>query len=160
VVYQFSLKLHPCKIEPLLKAEKIELLFKKILLTIGIGAKTNVGYGQFTDAENPDTGEISLIDGQKKKELKEILDNYAEIEKNKTKAEKLFVKGAKVECTVIAKDKNYYTFGVDWDNELKFQKKIGNIKIELNPDDKVLIEIIDDYYIRHEVSFSNNITKV
>jgi len=47
VVYQFTFKLHTSKIEPLLTAEKIEFLFKKILLTIGIGAKTNVGYGQF-----------------------------------------------------------------------------------------------------------------
>jgi CRISPR-associated protein Cmr6 len=47
VVYQFYFKLSPSKVEPKLDIDKLKLLFQKILLTIGIGAKTNVGYGQF-----------------------------------------------------------------------------------------------------------------
>jgi CRISPR-associated protein Cmr6 len=34
----------------LLKKEQKETLFKKILMTMGIGAKTNVGYGQFKES--------------------------------------------------------------------------------------------------------------
>lgn len=33
----------------LFSAEEKEKLFKKIILTLGVGAKTNVGYGQFSD---------------------------------------------------------------------------------------------------------------
>lgn len=47
VIYQFHFKLNISFKEPCLNKEKLEILFKKILLTIGIGAKTNVGYGQF-----------------------------------------------------------------------------------------------------------------
>lgn len=39
--FQFDLK------KGVLESSQKEILFKKILLTIGIGAKTNVGYGQF-----------------------------------------------------------------------------------------------------------------
>jgi len=47
VTYQFNFKLQPSVVEPKLNKDVMILLFKKILLTIGIGAKTNVGYGQF-----------------------------------------------------------------------------------------------------------------
>jgi hypothetical protein len=50
VVYQFSFKLHDHSSLFGITADKIELLFKKILLTVGIGAKTNVGYGQFASS--------------------------------------------------------------------------------------------------------------
>jgi len=50
VGFQFRFDLKDGKI---LTAEQKLTLFKKILLTIGIGAKTNVGYGQFVeDAKN------------------------------------------------------------------------------------------------------------
>lgn len=44
-LFQFDLK-----DGKLLTKEQKETLFKKILLTIGIGAKTNVGYGQFKES--------------------------------------------------------------------------------------------------------------
>jgi len=46
VVFLFSFKLHGSST---LTTAKYELLFKKIILTIGLGAKTNVGYGQFSE---------------------------------------------------------------------------------------------------------------
>lgn len=51
VAFTFRFKLHDTNIDNItLTAENKKLLFKQILLTLGIGAKTNVGYGQFTDA--------------------------------------------------------------------------------------------------------------
>jgi CRISPR-associated protein Cmr6 len=47
VCYRFNFKIIPSKVEHKLDVNHIILLFKKIILTIGIGAKTNVGYGQF-----------------------------------------------------------------------------------------------------------------
>jgi len=163
VVYQFCFNLKNSILMPELKKDKIELLFQKILLTIGIGAKTNVGYGQFTFADNAggnNVDENSFIDSQKEKEIKEILEKHLETEKNKTEAEKRLVNGEKIDCTVIAKDKTFYTFGVDWDENLTFTKKIDNIKIALEVGDKVVVEIIEDYYISHKVSFSKNVTKI
>lgn len=52
VEFQFRFDL---KDGDILTAEQKEKLFKKIILTIGIGAKTNVGYGQFVeDIKNND----------------------------------------------------------------------------------------------------------
>jgi len=47
VVYKFNFRLFESTVEPILTEKKLKLLFQKILLTLGIGAKTNVGYGQF-----------------------------------------------------------------------------------------------------------------
>lgn len=48
VAFQFNFDLKDSAVYPALTADKKLLLFKKILLTIGAGAKTNVGYGQFS----------------------------------------------------------------------------------------------------------------
>lgn len=163
VEYQFQFRLFKSEIFPTITAGIKRELFERLILTFGIGAKTNVGYGQFTFADNAvgnNVDENSFIDSQKEKEIREILEKHLETEKNKTEAEKRLVKGAKIDCTVIAKDKNYYTFGVDWDNNLTFKKKTDRITIPLKPGDTINIEISEDYYIRQEVSFSNNITKI
>jgi len=50
VVFQFQFMLPPIMMEgQTFAGETIEALFEKILLHLGIGAKTNVGYGQFTN---------------------------------------------------------------------------------------------------------------
>lgn len=54
VVFQFNFNLKEIILEKTkLSVEQIKLLFQKILLTIGVGAKTNVGYGQFEVANKP-----------------------------------------------------------------------------------------------------------
>jgi CRISPR-associated protein Cmr6 len=50
VTFRFSFKLVNSSIEPKLTENNLLRLFNKILMTYGIGAKTNVGYGQFTQA--------------------------------------------------------------------------------------------------------------
>ena len=52
VTFRFDFELHDLKDEngnEILSADEKSKLFKRILLDLGIGAKTNVGYGQFTD---------------------------------------------------------------------------------------------------------------
>ncbi len=65
VEYQFHLKLFPSEIYPCITAEIKRSLFEVIILTFGIGAKTNVGYGQFTnsnsqEAQNHENGEQQI----------------------------------------------------------------------------------------------------
>lgn len=49
VKFDFNFKLKDSTVFNTLKKDKLLLLFQKILLTLGIGAKTNVGYGQFSN---------------------------------------------------------------------------------------------------------------
>ncbi len=58
VTFRFNFKLHDTTDahgEVLLSAANKLELFKQILLDLGIGAKTNVGYGQFTDPKETQT---------------------------------------------------------------------------------------------------------
>lgn len=58
-VFHFQLQ------DGILSAKQKKLLFQKILLTIGIGAKTNVGYGQFSEKPmtvNGSVGEVKKTD--------------------------------------------------------------------------------------------------
>lgn len=63
VAFQFNFDLKKSDVYPALTAYKKELLFKKILLTIGIGAKTNVGYGQFS---------LSPLNNENRQERKKV----------------------------------------------------------------------------------------
>ena len=53
VIFGFDFRLHDSQVLPSLTAEKKYQLFKQILLDFGIGAKTNVGYGQLEDPDSP-----------------------------------------------------------------------------------------------------------
>ncbi|MEL6866208.1 MAG: type III-B CRISPR module RAMP protein Cmr6 [Bacteroidota bacterium] len=53
VVFEFRFILSDSLLFPQLTADHKAKLFKRILLDIGLGAKTNVGYGQFTDQIAP-----------------------------------------------------------------------------------------------------------
>lgn len=51
VTFQFDFALQDARILPAFTADKKENLFKTILLDMGLGAKTNVGYGQFLEPD-------------------------------------------------------------------------------------------------------------
>ena len=150
VDFQFRFILKNTKIDSItIYAQDKKELFRKILLDFGIGAKTNVGYGQF----EPDKKKI-------KPKPPRII----------TKAEKKIVAGAKLECKVVeikrkvnkkGKKKGKTTFMFEWDKELKFYKNNASIKIidDLKVGDFVEIEISESYYPYNEVRFNNNITK-
>ncbi|HUM51388.1 MAG TPA: type III-B CRISPR module RAMP protein Cmr6 [Chitinophagales bacterium] len=65
ISFQFKFNL---KDATLLNAKQKETLFKKILLTIGVGAKTNVGYGQFSETKIETNIVSNEISREKEKE--------------------------------------------------------------------------------------------
>ena len=87
VEYQFKFKLNNSLF---ISATQKLLLFKKILLDLGLGAKTNVGYGQFGRSEADIREDERLIDEETKRQQAEkiqkfndLIDRaYTEIENN------------------------------------------------------------------------------
>ncbi len=136
-----------------LPAEDKLQLFKQILLDFGIGAKTNVGYGQFVLNKEENESRESY----KKPSLAEIKQENAEKEANKTEAERRIVKGARLKCNVVEITNREVFFMFDWDKELKFTKKRMKLNVELKINNIIEIEIIDDFYITRRVLFSNTV---
>jgi CRISPR-associated protein Cmr6 len=155
VQFQFNFKLTDNGLNADIKKE----LFKQILLDLGIGAKTNVGYGQFELVEEERFKEKKEnAERERKAELAELERKNAEKTSSKTEAEKRIVKGAKLKCKVVDITKKEVFFMFDWDAELKFKKMKRRFSIELEINNIIEIEIIDDFYIRQEVLFFNNVT--
>lgn len=152
VMIQFSFNLTD---EPFSKKIKLEL-FRQILLDIGVGAKTNVGYGQFTDninidqrsnsehsaqGHNNNTRPINSIPNglklKKNDEYKASVDSLDEIH-----ASFKFSKDGK-DCLVSKKLQTVYD---------KFKKK--GYEGELKAGDEVTIKIQNDYQSnKKEVEF-------
>ncbi len=137
-----------------LKAEQKLQLFKQILLDLGIGAKTNVGYGQFVLNKEENESRESY----KKPSLAEIKQENAEKEANKTEAERRIVKGARLKCNVVEITNREVFFMFDWDKELKFTKKRMKLNVELKINNIIEIEIVEDFYVFRKVLFSNSVT--
>jgi len=152
VQFQFNFKLTD---SGGLSAENKLKLFEQILLDLGIGAKTNVGYGQFKQrGENPHNDK----ENTDKPDYAEIARKIKEKEAAKTETEKRVVTGANLKCKVVEITKKEVFFMFDWDDKLKFKKKKTRFNVELKVDDVVEIKIVDDFYIRGTVLFSNDIT--
>ena len=130
-------------------------LFKQILLDLGIGAKTNVGYGQFElnkedmRREKNKTAEAELAERAPKTTIKEA---------SKTETEKRVVSGAKLECKVVDITNKEVFFMFDWDSKLKFKKKKTRFNVELEINNIIEIEIIADFYVCRRVLFSNDVS--
>ncbi len=135
-------------------AELKKELFKQILLDLGIGAKTNVGYGQFVLNKEENESRESY----KKPSLAEIKQENAEKEANKTEAERRIVKGARLKCNVVEITNREVFFMFDWDKELKFTKKRMKLNVELKINNIIEIEIVEDFYVFRKVLFSNSVT--
>lgn len=124
-----------------LTAEQKNDLFKQIILTIGLGAKTNVGYGQFEDLNNKnEVGKSEIIH-----EYTELSSSDLENSNIKTNtknenlkikdivppsAELILVKGVKVSGVVDKQYSGYNFF------KFSYQKKefIIRKRVEKNPD--------------------------
>ena len=91
VIFQFSFLLKGEKSG--LSAQNRKDLFKKILLELGIGAKTNVGYGQFVEESAEEKQEREKRELQLKKEIEEAerAAKEKEAEKARTSADKDFI---------------------------------------------------------------------
>lgn len=155
VQFQFNFKL--TNSGGLSVENKLEL-FKQILLDLGIGAKTNVGYGQFELREEErlkEKHERALIES--KALLKELERKAAEKEESKSEAEKTIIKGAKLNCKVVDTTKKDILFMFEWDSDLVFKKRKSKLNIELAIGTNIEINIVADYYTSGNVLFSNDI---
>lgn len=143
VVFRFNFRLTN---ENIPKTVKLEL-FRQILLDLGVGAKTNVGYGQFSDDFNLDhsvrdaknaqknkTRAIHTIpEGMKFNKNEEIIAKFAGLDGDYSCFK--FTKGSQ-ECTVKKKTSNVYK---------KLRKK--GYEGELKEGDKVVIKIQENFLI-------------
>jgi len=151
VIFDFSFILQNSKVLPSLTADKKLILFSLIIQDFGLGAKTNVGYGQFLD-EN-----IS----QKKSTIKKGNASNATINESEliqeTEEDKRIINRAELQCKVIKKGKKYYFFQFDWGDKIIFKKKITKINEELKVGDTVIITIASNYKISKDVIFNKDV---
>ncbi len=99
-----------------LPAEDKLKLFKQILLDLGIGAKTNVGYGQFVESSDNSTPSPNPYE--------ELLAKYTANWSN-------YSKGKEIETKILIEDKGYFIFKR---NDDYFVKSIANIKKKFEND--------------------------
>ncbi len=125
--------------------KKLEL-FKRILLDLGIGAKTNVGYGQFVENDEIECNheENTMEDNTQKK-------SKSRSEIKLTEADNNLIAGREFEAEVIDITKKDYKFKllVDFEvrenEDLTFTKKKKKLNISLQKGDKVKVVIAKDY---------------
>ncbi|MFZ1560577.1 MAG: type III-B CRISPR module RAMP protein Cmr6 [Saprospiraceae bacterium] len=125
----------------LLIAEKIEL-FKQIILTLGIGAKTNVGYGQFVESKAPI------------KRKPKTLQNVLPPELNNINASK--VQGTIGRITEIEDELALAEFTVLGNKILKVVKKIDGFFSKRQKDNHDVQLSIGDQVIINECKYENN----
>jgi len=116
ICFQFNFQLVDS--DKLLSANLKLDLFKQILLDFGIGAKTNVGYGQFTEKQMvvpTHTGVEKERQGNRNAEIKleNIIKDYS-----------IYKSGDQIEAKVVDIDEGYFFFSV---NEDEFVKKEENL---------------------------------
>lgn len=143
--FQFDLK------DNLISAKQKEDLFKSVLLTFGIGAKTNVGYGQF--AENEQQGKSNYNSGGKRQsggisgKVKIPVNNPPQIPENlfPGKAIPYLKKGQEFEGTVTRQIEDYFMISFEVNGmECQIRKK-PNEKLTLEPNMKVRVICSNDF---------------
>ncbi|MEM4260565.1 MAG: type III-B CRISPR module RAMP protein Cmr6 [Candidatus Woesearchaeota archaeon] len=143
VTFQFNFDLKDSKIITDLSAEKKLLLFKKILLDFGAGAKTNVGYGQFVEPQQV----------KKSSKLSQTIPQDAI---------QYLKKQTKWDCNVSDTEGDTYFFKPVDDKikncifkkkKVKSIEKLKDVK-ELKTGMKVKIRINDDYEYGRDINFT------
>lgn len=112
----------------ILSANQKKLLFQKILLTLGIGAKTNVGYGQFSKeplAANSDNQNNDNNEDQNKSPIPPKTDDKPEM-KNKIKNYSDYKASSEVTAEVIEITDEWVTFGIN--NDILYKRKDAILK--------------------------------
>lgn len=126
------------------KELKLEL-FRQILLDLGAGAKTNVGYGQFIPYDRNKTAEQNKeeITGNSSRNRDKKRDSKFNIDVNLNKNDKF-------KATVTEESKDYYHFQFEVEENLctaRKKRKGANKRFEneLRKDDVVLIVVNQDF---------------
>jgi CRISPR-associated protein Cmr6 len=128
-------------------------LFKEILLWNGIGAKTNVGYGQFS--KEP----YRIIENNIKVEQKQGTSILDELKEPSLPIKQLMLNGTSFEGEIILKKKENYLIMINVNNEIIYLKKKENkFKGNLPPEigKKIKVIFIQDYTFNNP-SFSAEI---
>ena len=125
VVFGFQFQLENCE---LLSREEKSLVFEEIILTLGIGAKTNVGYGQFSPVKDKSESQANES-GDEKTHITEGSSILDEITKASNPVAKRIVSGSKWTGSITAeKNDNFIVeFLVD-DQPIRLKKKKVKIK--------------------------------
>jgi len=160
IAFEFRFNLADSKIkqannELILTAKNKELLFQKILLTLGIGAKTNVGYGQFRELTEEEKKRLEAYNFSTKR-TKETEKKHGpdKNEKNDDENIKLEVpdeclaylkKDAQFDATIYAQKDgyNYFTFIVN--NKPCYLRKKTNHNPGLKPGDKITVKFNQNF---------------
>jgi CRISPR-associated protein Cmr6 len=152
VEFQFYFKLTDNGLNASLKSE----LFKQILLDQGVGAKTNVGYGQFDLTKKEKELLKKELKERKEKEAAEALQLELEKQMSTPEGRKTInlVDKSRHECTVTNVDRLKYYFKFSWDNEFEISKKIDKVNLKLKIGDKVNVLIGEDYNLEKPLNFT------
>lgn len=157
IVFRFQFVLHDSKSVAGFTAKHKEALFKELILQFGIGAKTNVGYGQFTTdipIQKSDTNEMyaELMGDLPKAVQQQVLpDDYIHVNANeKLKSGKVFdgkivgidednknftvsfkVEGVLEECSIVRKK---FKKDKEKSMDLSLLKLESQVKVKINSD--------------------------
>ena len=124
-----------------------EIIFQKILLTLGIGAKTNVGYGQFSSAKKDKINDENKPEPDKGKG-ENILDK---LKPASEKAAKIMQKDYSIAGEIIFQKKENFLVEIFIEDErILLKKKIPNGRIGT----KVRVTFLQNY------SFANPVFSV
>lgn len=141
VTFQFNFRLNDIIVDADLKLE----LFRQILLDIGIGAKTNVGYGQFAVRNNNEGLKGLKASNQeftKKSQLESRLQSNWDIPQ---KAIPFLKKDKQFEGIITEKDGDYFLIEFMVNDQKCFIKKKSSEKVMLEINKEVRLICANDY---------------
>lgn len=154
IEFEFRFKVNDSTFFPALTKEKKCNLFKAILLFRGIGAKTNVGYGQF-DLTDDDKARLKAEEAKRVLELEQERLEALQNDPNYIRTQKL-TNGSTHECYVFRIDKDNCYFKFDWDNNYEFSKKLSKIQqiSQLSDNTRLKIKLGQSYQNNIPLNFS------
>ncbi len=166
VTFRFVFELHDLKNEKgetILTAEDKLKLFKRILLDLGVGAKTNVGYGQFVESNGISGNSAPSPSSRNLNRETETQNTQTEPVQNRPgsgttldySCESELQKGAELEAEVTTGNNDKYYYFLFECNEKKYtiRKKKTKVEIPLSPGQKVHILVQQDYRATSPLNF-------
>jgi CRISPR type III-B/RAMP module RAMP protein Cmr6 len=149
IAFDFAFDFSKYKLNEILSVDDLKIIFKQILLTIGAGAKTNVGYGQFST--NPSNQKPS----QKNTVIASILDRMSEPD---FEIQQLMQKGTEFEGEIIELKKENRLISILVNNvEVILKKKADKFKGSEPEIGKKVIVIFNENYSFSSPSFTATI---
>lgn len=139
IAFDFAFDFSKYELHEILSTDQLKTVFKQILLTIGAGAKTNVGYGQFSINPNNIKPILNINIGASILELMKEPD---------VETQRLMIKDSEFEGEIIELKKENRLISIFVNNvEVIFKKKEDKFKGNIPPElgKKVKIKFIENY---------------